>query len=168
MDVIGALAEGKRGAVARSTEVANYILQSPAEVSTLIEALQVSDEVIVSHAAHAIHTIFQINSALLVPHKDILLTILLENDQWEIIEQLCKIMPFVGCSDSQIAMLTDHLLTVVVEGKSSIGRTCALEAIVRVAEAESFYVPKADGALKFALEKGTKAMQARARRLLAS
>ncbi len=166
MDIVAALSEGKRGAVARSTDVANYVIAEPTNLANLIDALSVEDSIVVSHAAHACLTIFEIRCDLLVPYKQHLLSILLQRDQWELIEQLSKIIPHLGCTSAEGNALWIRLLSIVENGRSSIARTCALQALADMADLDPVYEPYAARAIHYALEKGTKAMQARARKFL--
>ncbi|MEX0298021.1 MAG: hypothetical protein AB3N28_03055 [Kordiimonas sp.] len=166
MDIFAALSEGKRGAVARSTEVALHIIATPSDLQILIDALSFDDPVVVSHAAHACLTIFKTHPHLLVPFKLHLLSMLLQRDQWELIEQLSKIIPQLGCTSAEGNALWIRLLSIVETGSSSIARTCALQALADMAALDPVYEPYAARAIHYALEKGTKAMQARARKFL--
>lgn len=168
MDIFLALAEGKRGAIARSNEVAAHILENPAHMPTLIGALSVTDTIVVSHAAHACLTVYKKSPDLLVPYKNTLLALLEGQNQWELIEQLSKIVPFLACTVEENAALTARLVSIVESGKSSIARTCALQALVDMAALDGIHRQMADKALAYALAHGTKAMQARARKLMIS
>lgn len=167
MDILRELAEGKRGAVARSSAVAAYVLEHPAELSNLIAALSLRDAIVVSHAAHAMLTVFKRAPDLFQEHRDALLAILQKQDQWEVIEQLSKILPHLGLGAADRHKLLVRLQTLFEEHRSSIARTCALQAIVDMADLDDAFDDAATAALKLALETGSKAMQARARNLMA-
>jgi len=166
MDIWVALAEGKRGAIARSSDVAAYIINHPAEMRTLIDAASCEDVVVVAHAVHALLTVFQHDPDLVKAFKTDLLALLLTCDQWEVIEQMCKVAPHLQCSSAEIDKLVRRLFMVVKQSRSSIARTCSLQALVDIVELYPDYQVQADEAMTFALEHGTKAMQARARNLL--
>lgn len=166
MDIWGALAEGKRGAVARSSDVAMYIMGHPDEMRTLIDAASCEDAVVVAHASHALFTVFQHDPDLVKVFKTDLLALLLSHDQWEVIEQVCKIAPYLQYSSVEIDKLVYRLLILVKESRSSIARTSSLQALADIANLYSEYEVQAYEAKAFALEYGTKAMQARARKLL--
>lgn len=159
------LAEGSRGSVAQSGKVPQAVVEDPALLETLIDCLQSDNATIVSHAAHALLTVSNMRLNLLAPHTDTLLAVL-ERDQWEILEQLAKILPQLELSGAQRDRLTERLKTVFYQGRSSIARTCALQALVDMAHEDAAIRADAGEALAFALENGSKAMQARARRLL--
>ncbi len=166
MDIALALAEGKRGAIARSTEVACYIAENPAEFTLLLRLLGSSDAVVVSHASHALQTLGKCVPSLLQSYSDEIMSILKTTDQWEFIEAFSKIFSILKIgieTQSEAALRLQHLLQT---NKSSIARTCALETLVMFAQENACFESEAREALIDALENGTKAMQARARKLL--
>lgn len=167
MDIIGALSEGKRGAIARSADVAAYVAENPDELKTLVYALSYDDSTVVAHAAHALNSVFKHKPKILEPYKEDLLELLLSRDQWELTEQLCKVVPHLGCTSDELLILMEHLTELVKTGKSSIARTCALQAIADIAEIYPIYHEQVNEVFAFAMQHGTKAMQARVRNLLA-
>lgn len=165
-DIIEMLAEGRRNAVANSTAVAKMVLKSPELAKTLVEALSSPNKTIVSHAAHALVTVFRSNPALLQPFAKHLLAAF-QAGQWETLEQLTKILPGLSLSQPQQKTFLGRLEAVLYNDKSSIARTGALQALDDMARHHAAYRQASLKALKYALEEGSKAMQARARRLLA-
>ncbi|PCI62454.1 MAG: hypothetical protein COB37_07015 [Kordiimonadales bacterium] len=166
MDVIQALSEGKRGSVARSNEVARYILQYPDEVRQLVNALAAENPAVVSHVSHACVSIFAQEPAVLRPFGAELLEALKESSQWELLHQLPKILPHLDLDAVQLTGLSDRLWHLLKNDRSSIVRTCALQALVDMAETDEKFEPRACAAMAFAFEQGSKALQARARNLL--
>tara|TARA_R110002096_G_scaffold169810_14_gene341659 strand:- start:465 stop:971 length:507 start_codon:yes stop_codon:yes gene_type:complete len=165
MEIIAALAEGKRSAIAGSSDVAHYVVGKPEAVGLLIEALSSSDAIVAAHAAHACLSVFKACPDRLLPYRKTLLAVLHQRDQWELIEQLTKIVPQLGCTDEEQKSLSRRLMDVVGYGTSSIARTCALQGLVDLASIDEFYETNASQAIAYALENGTKAMKARARKL---
>ncbi len=159
------LAEGPRNAVANATVVAKMVLKEPKLAATLVEALASPNKTIVSHAAHALHTIFKTNPALLQPFVRQLLKAF-SGSQWETLEQLAKILPGLKLSAPQEKSFRERLEAVFYKDKSSIARTNALQAIYDLGKQHVAYQEASVKALKFALEEGSKAMQARARNLV--
>lgn len=159
------LAEGQRKAVAQSTAVAKIALKNPALLSTVVQALASPNKTIVSHAAHALLTIFKENPALLQPFAKELLAAF-GRGQWEILEQLSKILPGLTLTKPQQKTFLQRLEAVFYEGNSSIARTSAMQALSDLSRQHAVYRDASVRALKFALEEGSKAMQARARKLL--
>ena len=164
-DIITMLAEGPRNAVANATVVAKMVLKDPKLASTLVDALASPNKTVVSHAAHALFTVFKSNPALLQPFVGQFLKALSGN-QWEALEQLAKILPGLKLSDRQQSSLVERLEAIFYQGKSSIARTNAMQALYDLSEKHAVFQDASVKALKFAFEEGSKAMQARARNLV--
>ena len=164
-EILLALANGDRKEVARSTEVAHQIIADPSLMPYLMEGLIHGDETTRSHAAHACLTISQENLELLEAVKDTLITALMA-DQWELLEQMAKILPQLDLDAHDVALVAGRLGDVFEDSKSSIARTCALEAMVHLSDQYPALKGASEAMLQYALEEGTKAMQARARKLM--
>ena len=164
-EIMAMLAEGPRNAVANATVVAKMVLKEPKLAGTLVEALASPNKTIVSHAAHALFTVFKTNPALLQPFAKQLLKAF-SGSQWEKLEQLAKILPGLSLSEPDQASFRERLEMIFYKDKSSIARTNALQALHDLGEKHAAFQEASVKALKFALEEGSKAMQARARNLL--
>ncbi len=163
-EIMTMLAEGQRKAVANSTIVAKIVLNSPDHVQTLVDALSSPNKTIVSHAAHALLTVFRKNPSLVQPFAKQLLAAF-GRGQWETLEQLAKILPGLKLSPPQQKTLLQRLEAVFYKDTSSIARTGALQALDDMARHHAAFRQASGRALKFAMEEGSKAMQARARKL---
>lgn len=166
MDIALALAEGKRGAIARATEVARYIAYNPAEFNTLLNLLTSNNETVVSHACHALQSLGKLVPDLVKSHSAHICQKLQDNPQWEMVEAFSKLLPIFELSEVDAATAVAVLDTQYKNGKGSLLRTWALQALYDLAENYPQHQAKANDALHIALEKGSKAMQARARKLL--
>lgn len=164
-EIMTMLAEGQRKAVANSTVVAKLVLKSPEHVGTLVDALSSPNTTIVSHSAHALLTVFKNNPALLQPFSKQLLAAF-QQGQWETLEQLAKILPGLNLSPPQQKTFLQRLEAVFYQDTSSIARTGALQALDDMARHHKAFRQASGRALKYALEEGSKAMQARARKLI--
>jgi len=164
-EIMEMLAEGERKAIAKSTAVAKAVLNNPKLVKTLVDALSSSNATIASHAAHALLTVFRKNPELLMPFVDQLMRAF-KRDQWEILEQLAKILPGLNLPKLKQRTLIARLEEVFYEGQSSIARTSALQALNDLGAQHKVWRDRSSKAMRFAFEHGSKAMQARARRLL--
>lgn len=164
-DIYEKLAEGERKEVARSIEVAHSAVVAPEMLPHLIDLLAVDNPTIVSHAAHALMTVSRIDLALLVPHKSALVRALASN-QWEVQEQLGKIIPSMPLDSAEQAMVWARFHEIFYQAKSSIARTCALQALVDMGNHFEAYRGNVSDVIVYAMEEGTKAMQARARNIL--
>lgn len=164
-EIMTMLAEGRRNAVANSTAVAKIVLKSPQLMATLVDALTSPNKTIGSHAAHALLTVFKENPKLLQPFVGQLLKAFARG-QWETMEQIAKILPGLTLSKPQQKTFLQRLEAVFYEGNSSIARTSAMQALSDLSKQHVAYRQASVKALKFALEQGSKAMQARARKLV--
>lgn len=165
-EIMEMLAEGERKAIAKSTAVAQAVLTNPKLVKTLVDALSSTNPTIVSHAAHALLTVFKKNPSLLRQFADQLMSAF-RRDQWEILEQLAKILPGLDLPEPKQRSLVDRLEQIFYESPSSIARTCALQALDDLGARHQVWRDRSTKAMKYAFEQGSKAMQARARKILA-
>ena len=159
------LAEGERKAVAKSSAVANQVIKTPMLMPDLIALLGSPNTTVASHAAHAMLTVSKHAPDLLKPYCAELVEAL-ASDQWEVQEQLGKILPQLPLDTTQQASVWKRFNNIFYNGKSSIARTCALQAMVDMGSRFSACRDKASEAIVFAIENGSKAMQARARNLV--
>ena len=166
MDIAFALGEGKRGAIARSTEVAHHIKDHSEEFELLLSLLSRENEVCVSHAAHALQTLGKISPELVTGGSQHICEALVEQNQWELTEAFSKLLPILHISEAEAERACSVLYTRFCDEKGSLARTWALQALVDMAEKYPQHQQKAEDALQAALETGSKAMQARARKLL--
>ena len=165
-EMLELLAEGERKAVAKSTVVAKHVMAQPELTVHLINALETANTTVVSHSAHALHTIGKHKPAMLAPFVAELVAALLTSEQWETQEQLAKVLPVLPLDAQQQTAVWARFNDIFYNGTSSIARTCALQALVDMAARFPDYRGKASGVIAFALEQGSKAMQARARNLI--
>jgi len=157
-------AEGDRKEIARATEAAALAEESPTVLATLVAALFHDDPATVSHAAHALMTLAKDHAPLLDPHREALARAY-GLDQWEVKEQMAKILPQLGFRRSEQGRLMEEFDETLRHHKSGIARTCALQAMVDMAALDPTHTEAALSALDYAMRKGSKALQARARKL---
>ncbi|WP_286828630.1 MULTISPECIES: hypothetical protein [Kordiimonas] len=165
--VLDMLAEGDRKDVARAADAAALAEESPTVLATLIAALFHEDPATVSHAAHALMTLAKDNVILLDPHREALARAY-GLDQWEVKEQVAKILPRLSFRQSEQGRLMEEFDETLRHHESSIARTCALQAMVDMAALDPAHTEAALSALDYAIRKGSKALQARARQLAAT
>ena len=158
------LREGDRKEVGAAGSVADAVLGSPHLIDALIVLIEDEDPGVAAHAVHAAMQIGARRPALFDPHADRLIAMLDRMKQWEIGEQLPKILTRSKLSDDQVRLFHEILLR-NIENRSNIVAACSLQAIVDLA-AEG-RIEKHDGraALDKALASERKALSARARKL---
>jgi len=158
------LREGDRRVPGAAGAVADAVLSDHALMTDLMAHLDDDDPVVVSHAAHAAMQIAKKNPSLFDPHVEQLITLLQALRQWEIGEQLPKILAGCQLTPQQAGKIADVLL-INLESQFNIVAACSLQAIVDLASDERIDRARADQALEQALTSPRKALSARARKL---
>lgn len=163
-DILALLAEGDRKEIARSGEAAAAAAECPRTLAVLVAALFHNNKTIVSHAAHALMTLAENHLTLLDPHREGLARAY-GLEQWEVKEQLAKILPRLPFTPGEQGRLVEEFDETLKGHKSAIARACALEAMVQMARTDARFLPTAREALGYAGNAESKALQARARKL---
>lgn len=158
------LAEGQRGEIGAAASVARDILEMPRLAGPVISALGDDDPAIVAHAAHALMQVSLDEPAIFDAHVGKLLDLLDSGAQWEIGEQLPKILVRCTLSDLQTRRLVKSLAG-NLQNKSNIVAACALSGLAALAERGLIESRVLDAAIAGALKSPRKALAARARRL---
>ncbi len=158
------LARGDRRELGAAAAVADDVIDNNVPVELLIDLLDDEDEAVVAHCAHALMQICGQRPQLFDPLIDRLLDQLTRPKQWEIGEQLPKVLVRAALSAAQ----AERLHTILVENmqnRSNIVAACSLQAIVDLAQDNRIAASLARNALNTALNCERKALAARARRL---
>jgi hypothetical protein len=156
---------GDRRSIARAEEVVKMVHANPGLFPELLEAMWSPDPIVQMRAADATEKITRANPALAVPHKKELLGLAAEAREpglcWHLAATLPRLTLRGGERSRAIALLHDYL-----EMKSSIVKTCALQALAEMAWEDPKLRAKVTDILRQATRTGTAAMKARSRRLL--
>ena len=158
------LALGDRKEVGEAAAVAREVLDDPLLVRPLVDLLEDADEAVVAHAAHVVMQVGRDAPTLFVPYADRLLSILRACGQWEIGEQLPKVLAGIELDDDQTQQLAD-LLAAQVDAKSNIAAASALTGLAELARTGRIGDDIARGAINAALASPRKSLAARARRI---
>ncbi|MEM6461352.1 MAG: hypothetical protein AAF724_05495 [Pseudomonadota bacterium] len=158
------LSEGDRRVVGAASAVADEVRQNGHLLPVLIELLEDEDTAVVAHAAHALMQISTAEPALFDAHVMRLLGLLADPKQWEIGEQLPKILSRATLTSEQADRLA-RVLAANVENKSNIVAACSLQGFVDLALDGRIERSMAEQMLDAALGSDRKALAARARQL---
>lgn len=158
------LAQGRRGETGHATTIARDVLDAPGFLLPLLDLLDDADPAVVAHAAHAVMQVAADRPDLFQPHADRLIDRLDPPAQWEIGEQLPKIVCELDLTPVQAARLA-AVLEGRLEDRSAIAAASALSALVRLAERGLADPARVRGAHAAALASSSKALAARARRM---
>ena len=159
------LAGGERKTLGAA--VARDVLDDPALVAPLIDCLDGDDAAVVSHAAHAVMRIGRDAPALVAPYADRLLAVLAAARQWEIGEQLPKVIVALPLTGDQTGLLADILVR-QTGNPSNIAAASALSGLADLATKGRIEQAVALREIERALKSPRKALAARARRLVAA
>jgi len=164
-NILARLTGGDRRSIGRADEVAAIISRDSALFPQLIAGLSSEDPLLAMRAADAAEKITRTHPELLQRHKKNLLRLLTTATQQELRWHLAAMVPRLALNTKErraaIAALKPYL-----EDGSSIVKTCALQGLADLAEAEPSFRPEITSILRAALQNGTPAMQARSRKLL--
>ncbi|MDA4847765.1 hypothetical protein [Hoeflea poritis] len=158
------LKEGDRRVAGAAGAVADLVKGDPELLGALIGLLDDEDAAVVAHTSHALMQIAQDRSSLFDPFADALLDRLEQLRQWEIGEQLPKILVCLPLTDQQADKLCE-ILSANIQNRSNIVAACSLQGIVDLARDGRIESARARGVLDEALRSDRKALSARARRL---
>lgn len=158
------LRKGDRRSVGAAGAVADLVRQDAALLPQLIDLLDDNDEAVVAHAAHAMMQIALDGPARFDPFVDPLLARLEQLRQWEIGEQLPKILVRTKLSEEQVERLAG-IFSANINARSNIVAACSLQGMVDLACDRLIERRLAEQALDTALASKRKALAARARQL---
>ncbi len=159
------LAKGDRKEVGQAGEVASIIFETPPLLEELMDCIVNGNEKVRAHGAHALMQVGTKKPGLLNPFKDRLLAEISGIDQWEVQEQLLKILPKLDFTPDTRDFAIDHCRG-QLRHKAAFVKTCALQALADFSRNDPKLMAETRILLEQALETGAKSMQARARKLL--
>lgn len=156
---------GTRKTLGNSKAVAKEILAHPELLPELLTAFETQDRVLISRAADALEAVASANPKLIQPYKPLILTLLMQFDQWEVRAHVCLMLPLLKLTHAERQQAFDTMRPWLSD-KSSIVRTFALQTMYDLAQHDPSLLDEALLHLQHALAKGTPAMRARARMIL--
>lgn len=152
--------------IGRSNEVVSEVLSDPILVEVLVSGIDVDDPVVRMRSADALEKISVQNAGYLSQYKTQLLRLAAKTSQKEAQWHLALILPRLLLSKGEkeriIAILSSYLTS-----KSSIVKTCVMQAFADLAAGDSHFRDVLYGRIESLAKNGTPAMQARGRKLLA-
>ena len=169
-NLLDRLKGGDRRSVGEGYDVAVEILASASEdgARSLLEIADGmgSDDVILrSRCAHVLASVSAERPDLLTPFQDEILDCWAPIAQWEVREQMSKVLPRLSWTPDRLGQIYG-LLQDYLEDRSSIVRTCALQAMVDLLDQAPERRPEVVRTVETLTESGTAAMRARGRKLL--
>lgn len=165
-DLLALLTGADRRSIGRADEVAAMVLKHPALFAELIAGLWDVDPVVRMRAADAAEKVSRKRPELLHPFKAELLGLLAEASEQELRWHLAQMAPRPPLSREEHSRAAS-LLKEYLKDRSSIVKTFSMQALADLANTEPALLPEIVELLEQAMRKGTPAMRARGRKLLA-
>lgn len=163
--VVEKLAGGDRRSIGLADEVAKEIAADQSLFDEVFAAISCDDPVLRMRAADAAEKASRRFPERLAPHKDALLGELAEIDQPEVRWHVAQMLPRLHLNPPENARAA-AILKGFLQDKSTIVRVSALEALAALAVADDELEAEVSRLLARALQSGTPAEKARARKLL--
>jgi hypothetical protein len=164
-NLLNRLGGGDRRSIGRSDEVAALVLKQPALFGELVHALQTADPLVRMRAADAAEKASLKQPQLLRPFKAELLRFLDEAIQQELRWHLAQMVPRLPLTSKE-RLRAAATFRRYLEDRSSIVKTCAMQALADLAAQDQSLLPETKALLQGAMRNGTAAMKARGRKLL--
>lgn len=164
-DVFDLLRIGDRRTLGKSTYVASLVQRKPSLAAELVNAILSKDKTAGAHAAHALLEVTQTDPEIIRPLRRRLLFEISAVDQWEVREQLCKVLPRLRLGPKERNMAAGIFVRYLAD-KSSIVGACALQGLADLAMIDPKRKPATRKLIEAAERSGTPAVRARARKLL--
>src|SRR5277367_5387684 len=154
-----------RRSIGRSDEVTQLVLKQPKRFRELIKCLWNESPVVRMRAADAAEKVSAQKPGLLDRHKPELLGLLAETEQIELRWHLAAMVPRLRLNAPE-RQRAASALQLYLEDRSSIVKTFALQGLADLAQNDAALRPKVKQLIEDAIQSGTPAMKARARKLL--
>ena len=164
-DFLRKLIGGDRRSIGQSNEVAALVLKRPALFAELIGGMRAADPLVRMRAADAAEKASLKQPGLLKPFKAELLRLLDETGEQELRWHLAQMAPRLPLTKRERIHVVSALRR-YLQDRSSIVKTCALQALADLSEQDKSFVPEIKALLQDSVRSGTAAMKARSRKLL--
>ena len=159
------LSGGDRRSIGRSDAAVKLVLQHPGRFGELMECLRSENPVLRMRAADAAEKVSAKKPRLLDRHKAELLGLLARAEQIELRWHLAQMIPRLRLTAPRRQRAAEALER-YLDDRSSIVKTFALEGLADLARSDPALGRKVQQLLENAVDRGTPAMKARARKLL--
>jgi|WetSurMetagenome_2_1015567.scaffolds.fasta_scaffold10175_5 hypothetical protein len=157
---------GDRRSLGRSAVVVRDVMGDSALVGDLIGGLEDPDPIVRMRAADVLEKATRTHPAPLAPFKTRLLRQARSSLQHEVRWHLAQLLPRLPLTRRERALAVTTLHG-YLQDRSSIVRTCALQALADLAAVDPALRPAERATIEAAMIEGTPAMRARGRKLLA-
>lgn len=146
--------------------VAVEVLQKPALIEEALACLLDDDQTVSGRAAYVMMRVGKEHPEWLRPYKSLLLGEVAAISWWQVRYQLCKVIPQLGLTRAEVR-LAFELYQSFLDDKSGAVRAFSLSGLAELAARDPDLRTDAIAIIEDRLHKGTSAMRARGRKMLA-
>jgi len=164
-NILALLGGGDRRSIGCSDAVAAAVSKNHRLFPTLMEGWWSEDSLVRMRAADATEKVTRKHPDLLCPYKKELLVLMVEAEQQELRWHLAAIVPRLPLNPRE-RRVAFSIMRGYLRDRSSIVKTCALQAMADLAAQDSSMRPGVIEILRRSSQDGTRAMKARSRKLL--
>lgn len=149
----------------RTSEALMFVLQDPSRIADLVEGLTDPSPLVRGGCANLLEAIGRQLGDLVQPYGEQIVASVKDSDQKEVQWHAAQMVSQLSLDSEQRAVMAQSLLRWFDESTSSIVRTMSLQGLSDLAELDPDLQHAYEVRLMLALECGTPAMKARARKL---
>lgn len=165
-ELVDLLAKGDKRTVENVDKALRMLEADPELLATILVCMSDKSDGLAMRAADCLEKFSRRHAKLLQPHIKRLIAILQSMPQKEVRWHLAQILPRLPLSEEDLHDATVIWIKDFYEHSSSIVRAASLQAVFDVAVTSEEAEKVRGDMITFALQNGTPAMQARARRLV--
>lgn len=158
---------GDRRSIGQSNEVVADVLADPSLFAAVFAGMLAESPLVRMRSADAIEKITRRHPEYLLPYKTAMVEQVARIVQQEVRWHVAQKLPRLEWSSDELAQVLGLLLEYLDE-RSSILRTCAMQALADLARCNPTLRPTVVARLQHLTGRGTPAMRARGRKLLAT
>ncbi len=156
---------GPRNSKGHADEVSKMILNEPSLLPELFHFLNSSNKALVSRAAHVLMQLSEKRPHLLANYKDQIISDFAKREQWEVREQMSKIIPTLPLGKVDLPVLF-NLFQSYLEDSHAFVRVCGLQALSELCKIERSLIPSVEQIIKNQMSFDKASIKARGRKLL--
>ena len=164
-DIIGKLTGGDRRSIGRVDEVIAAVLANPDLFDPLFRGILHGDPLVRMRAADAVEKITAKHPEYLQPYKALLIEQVAGIDQQEVRWHAAQMFSRLEANETEQTAMIEVLLN-YLHDRSSIVKTCAMQALADFAKRDPSLGPEITSLLEELTATGSPAMQSRGRKLL--
>ncbi|NLY71992.1 MAG: hypothetical protein GX076_10005 [Clostridiales bacterium] len=164
-NILDKLLGGDLRSIGKADEVVSEVLKDPVIFGEVFNGIRSHDPLIRMRAADAIEKISKIHPEYLIPYKEEIINKISEIEQQEVRWHVALMFSYLNLSDIEKDIVFNKLVSWIENSKSKIVIVNSLQSLVDIFKNDEKYLIKTTKILETAIEKGSPAVKARAKKL---